>query len=83
METTKLTEEEIKQVTDIQQEFTRGHLTLGQIEWQKIILATRLNELTQQIADIDKKMGELLKELQGKYGIGTLDLSTFEITKTN
>ena len=81
MGTTKLTEEEIKQVTDIQQEFTKGHLTLGQIEWQKIIIATRLNELTQEIAGIDKKMGELLKQLQEKYGIGTLDLSTFEISK--
>lgn len=81
MEKIKLTEEEIKQVTDIQQEFTKGHLLLGQIEWQKIIITARLNELTQEIAGIDKKMGELLKQLQEKYGIGTLDLSTFEISK--
>ena len=68
----KLTEEELKSIRDIKQEYTNLALTLGELELQKLNLSESYKQLVE-------KESNIAKELREKYGDGTIDLSTGEI----
>ena len=68
----KLTEEELKSIRDIKQEYTNLALTLGELELQKLNLSESYKQLIE-------KESNIAKELREKYGEGTIDLSTGEI----
>ena len=68
----KLTEEELKSIRDIKQEYTNLALTLGELELQKLNLSESYKQLLE-------KEGNIAKELREKYGEGIIDLSTGEI----
>ena len=68
----KLTSEELQTVKNIKQEYTNLAFALGELEIQKVMLLD-----TQR--DLIAKEKQLAKQLQEKYGEGTIDLSTGEI----
>jgi|688.fasta_scaffold00839_34 hypothetical protein len=68
----KLTEEELKSIRDIKQEYTNLALALGELELQKL----GAHETYKQLVEKENKIAE---QLRGKYGDGTIDLSTGEI----
>ena len=68
----KLTSEELQTVKDIKQEYTNLAFALGELEIQKVMLLD-----TQR--DLVAKEKQLVKQLQEKYGEGTIDLETGEV----
>ena len=68
----KLTEEELKSIRDIKQEYINLALALGELELQKL----GAHETYKQLVEKENKIAE---QLRGKYGDGTIDLSTGEI----
>jgi hypothetical protein len=77
METKVLTQDEVTQLKDIQQKRTSLNEQFGileiQYEIQKQTLVSRLNQLLQ----VEEKLG---KQLQEKYGDGTIDIEKGEFT---
>ena len=86
-EINKLTEEELQQIKELQSQYNKFIFELGSIEAQlQNILATKLaieTEKNNTLEDI-KKLGEREKELvstlQEKYGQGSIDIETGEVT---
>jgi hypothetical protein len=68
----KLTTEELQIVKDLKQEYTNLAFTLGELEIQKVMLLDTQKELA-------VKEKQIAKQLQEKYGEGTIDLETGEV----
>jgi hypothetical protein len=68
----KLTSEELQIVKDLKQEYTNLAFTLGELEIQKVMLLDTQKELA-------AKEKQIAKQLQEKYGEGTIDLETGEV----
>jgi hypothetical protein len=68
----KLTAEELQAVKAIKEEYTKLAYTLGEVEIQKAMLLD-----TQK--DITAREKQIAKQLQEKYGEGTIDLETGEV----
>jgi hypothetical protein len=68
----KLTTEELQIVKDLKQEYTNLAFTLGELEIQKVMLLDTQKELA-------SKEKQIAKQLQEKYGEGTIDLDTGEV----
>lgn len=86
-ENKKLTTEELQQVNEMQQQYNKFVFELGSIEAQlQNVLATKElieTEKSNVLEDI-KKLGErektLITDLQAKYGAGSINPETGEIT---
>ena len=68
----KLTADELQTVKSIKQEYTDLAFSLGELEIQKALLLDTQKELI-------AKEKQVAKQLQEKYGEGTIDLETGEI----
>ena len=72
---TKVTEEELKELQEINVEFNKRKAALGEFEMQKHSILHQVDELNKSFAEIEKKLVE-------KYGTDvTIDISTGDITK--
>ena len=73
MEEKKLTEKELKAISDSQNDLHRATTNVGILESQK-------HALLHEIAGVNQKIEELKKELEGKYGSINVNLEdgTFE-----
>ena len=72
---TKVTEEELKELQEINAEFNKRKAALGEFEMQKHSILHQVDELNKSFADIEKKLVE-------KYGTDvTIDISTGDITE--
>ena len=69
----KLTEEELQAVRDIKQEYGDLAMSLGELELQKM----RLIDIQRIIAEKENKLASQLTE---KYGPGSINLETGEIS---
>ena len=86
-ENKKLTTEELQSINDMQQQYNKFVFELGSIEAQlQNVLATKElieTEKSNVLEDI-KKLGErektLIADLQAKYGVGSINPETGEIT---
>jgi len=72
-EVKKLTEDELLTVRVIKQEYNELVMALGEVEVQKL----RLIEVQKDLAN---REGELAKQLQEKYGQGSINIETGEIS---
>mgnify|MGYP003135295918 CR=1 FL=1 len=79
----KFSEEELTQVQEIADTYTNLQNELGRIGAQEIIMAQRVETITDRKAEIEKewktnqlKEQDLVKTLSGKYGDGSLDPQT-------
>ena len=68
----KLTAEELQAVKNIRQEYSNLAYALGDLELQKATLLENQKELV-------NKEKQIAKQLQEKYGQGTIDLETGEV----
>tara|TARA_R100001463_G_scaffold116292_1_gene171578 strand:- start:366 stop:611 length:246 start_codon:yes stop_codon:yes gene_type:complete len=80
---TKLTEEEIKKVSDLKIKFNQIVETTGAIEVQIMQLQAQKEELKVSLVDLRKKELVVAKELEEKYGKGTISLDTGEFSPNN
>jgi enoyl-[acyl-carrier-protein] reductase (NADH) len=82
MEKKVLTEEEIKNLKDLKSRFQQLTLVLGETEIQIMNLEFSKNNLKQQFIDIQQQEMSLAKELEEKYGKGSISLESGEFLPT-
>ena len=76
-----ITEEELRQLQQIKQNFNVVVEELGRIEFQKITLEERSSAARQYLADYREAEKEALASLTEKYGDISINLETGEITE--
>jgi predicted nucleic acid-binding Zn-ribbon protein len=80
MEKIKLTEDEIKELTDIRNNFSNLTLMIGEAEVGVANLENRKQELLNGLAKLNEKQNDVSKKLEDKYGKGNISLETGEFT---
>ena len=80
--TIKLTEDEIKELTEIRNSFSNLTLMIGETEVGITNLTNRKQDLINNLRKLDEKQGDLSKKLENKYGKGSVSLETNEFTPT-
>jgi hypothetical protein len=80
METKLLTEHEINSLRPYNETQTKLIASLGQIEYQKTLLDNAKAELEASVLELETKSKELAASLTEKYGSGSINLETGEIT---
>jgi hypothetical protein len=81
MEKTVLSKEEINNLSSLQQQQDTFIIQLGQIEYQKNMLDQQKHKINQQIESFEQSQIKLAKELEEKYGKGTVNLESGEFVK--
>ena len=83
----KFTEEEMKQIQDLQQNYQNATATFGRLKVQQLILEQQLDNIANEEENTHKaytalqnKEQDLVKNLNEKYGAGTLDIVSGEFT---
>ena len=80
MESIKLTVEEVEQLQSIQQKYNAVVTELGNIEFAKINLESRKEEVLTYLSELKSEEQALGKELSEKYGVGSINLEKGEFT---
>ena len=78
MENTKLTQEEIEKLTNLQQKSNGIIAEFGNLEVMKLQIDARKNDLISIYNQLKTEETEFGKELSEKYGDGTIDLNKGE-----
>mgnify|MGYP001282889706 FL=1 len=78
----KLSEEELEILRGYQQEQNQITFNLGNVDIQKAILEGQRSQILDSLANLQEKSNKTAKELQDKYGEGSIDLETGEFTLT-
>ena len=83
----KLTQEELQSVKDLQSKYNQTIFEIGISEAQRLALVEQTEKLEANkktllgdLATIEQKESELIKTLQEKYGEGSINPETGEIT---
>ena len=74
MENQKLSQEELEKISDIQTRMQTIQTELGKLELAKMDLKTRRKPIERFIDESRNLEAELARELQEKYGKGTINL---------
>ena len=84
---TKLTTEEIQAVGEIQQGYQQIQSTIGALHLRKYQMIQQIEDAEKQLVELEVNFAQkreeevsLLRNLEEKYGQGTLDISTGEFT---
>jgi len=85
----KLTEEEMKRFTDLQAEFHRSILAMGQMQLRGYMIDEEIQKLKSdetklkdEHLELQKQEEALINEIQTKYGEGSLNPKTGVFTPT-
>jgi len=81
MDKTVLTKEEIQQLSSLQEKQSDFVIQLGQVEYQINILKRQKNSIKQQIETFEESQVQLAKQLENKYGQGSVNLESGEFVK--
>jgi uncharacterized protein with PIN domain len=81
MEKTVLAKEEIDNLSSLQNQQDNFVIQLGQIEYQKNLLNQQKQKINQQIESFEQNQIQLAKQLEEKYGKGTVNLESGEFIK--
>jgi len=83
----QLTQEELQSIKDLQSKYNQTIFEIGVAEAQRIALQEQVEklgenkkQLVNDLATIEQKESELTKSLQEKYGNGSINPETGEIT---
>lgn len=76
----KLTTEELQNFQDFRQEANRLSSILGQLHYQKTLINIELEGVNEEIKRNIISQQSQLKELGSKYGNGSIDITTGDIT---
>lgn len=82
MEQTKLSQEELNAVIQLQETQNRIITSLGQIEYNIQLLELQKEQLTEQIEELKKSEIKIGQDLTQKYGNGSIDLDSGTFIKT-
>ena len=81
----KFSEEEMGKIQEVQKEYQQKTAVFGQLSFQKFQIERQLETasnaevaLKKEIIDLEQQERALVKELNDKYGAGTLDSQTGE-----
>tara|TARA_R110000822_G_C14952335_1_gene455106 strand:+ start:275 stop:520 length:246 start_codon:yes stop_codon:yes gene_type:complete len=77
---TKLTDIEIKRIDDLKMGYNQLVETLGGVEVQLISILTKKEQLKVDLLEIQKEELIIAKDLEEKYGEGTISLETGEFS---
>ena len=80
MESTKLTTEELQSLQEIQQSNAALINELGQISLAEINIKARKDNAQKFLTELREKEQTVAKELEEKYGVGTVNLDKGEFT---
>ena len=80
--TIKLTEDEIKELTEIRNNFSNINIIIVENEIGITNLTNIKQDLISNLIKLDEKQGDLSKKLENKYGKGSVSLETNEFTPT-
>jgi hypothetical protein len=80
METKVLTQEELTQLRNLKEQQQNLLMDLGSIEYRMSLLEQTKSNLKSQVLELEKLNNQLGAQLTEKYGNGTLNLETGEIT---
>jgi hypothetical protein len=78
-----LTQEELNELTNLQESLNNLIINLGQTEFQIYNLEKYKNSVKNEIDNINKKQEELSQLLSSKYGDGTINIETGEFTSVS
>jgi len=78
----KLTTDEIKDLGDIRNNFSKITLMIGEVEINIKGLEMRKEELMTNIQKLEEKQGDIRRKFEDKYGKGSISLDTNEFTPT-
>jgi len=81
MEKTVLSKEEINKLSSLQEQQNNFVIQLGQIEYQTHLLDQQKDTTKQQIESFENEQIQLAKQLEEKYGKGTVNLESGEFVK--
>lgn len=81
-ETIKLSKEELEILQNYQQRQNQITFELGNVDIQKAILEGQRSAILDKLADLQEESNKTAKELQEKYGEGTVNLESGEFTLT-
>ena len=76
----KLTTDEIKDLGDIRNNFSKITLMIGEVEINIKGLEMRKEELMTNIQKLEEKQGDIRRKFEDKYGKGSISLDTNEFT---
>ena len=79
-EVKKLTAEELETIKSIKIEYNNLAVSLGELELQKANIEQDKQNLLLQSVQLSEKESALAKQLSDKYGNGTINLDTGEIS---
>jgi flagellar capping protein FliD len=84
---TQLTQEELQQIKEFQSKYNQTLFEIGVAEAQRLALLEQVEKresdkksLLNDLATIEQKESDLVKSLQEKYGTGSINPETGEIT---
>ena len=83
MEKQVLTQEEIQKVTNLRQQFNELVNVIGNIEVQIIDLQLKKENLKSSFQQLQEQELTVAKELEEKYGQGTISIETGEFLPSN
>lgn len=78
-----LTEEEKKEIVDIQNQENDYMVQLGQIEYQIQSLKSQKLTISEELKRFEQRKTQFAQQLQNNYGEGSINIETGEFTKTN
>ena len=78
-----LTEEEKKEIVDIQNQENDYMVQLGQIEYQIQSLKSQKLTISEELKRFEQRKTKFAQQLQNNYGEGSINIETGEFTKTN
>jgi predicted nucleic acid-binding Zn-ribbon protein len=78
-----LTEEEKKEITDIQSQENDYMVQFGQIEYQIQSLKLQKSTIEQDLIKFDQRKTKFAQQLQDNYGEGSINIETGEFIKSN
>ena len=76
----KISDEELQLVKNLQTESSRLTQDLGQLHTDSVILNARIKDTEAKVVTIFNESNKLSSEIIAKYGTGTLNIETGEIT---
>lgn len=79
--TIKLTQEELKQLTEVKEKRNQIIHNLGQVDIQRAMLEGQRSLILENLTNLQEEESKVGKELQEKYGDGNIDMETGEFTK--
>ena len=80
MENTKLTQEQLQQISDIQNNYQAVAQELGNIELQKIALEARRQAAEQFLVELQTQEKNVAQAIEKEYGKVNINLKTGEFT---